>query len=292
VRYRFLKDHQHEHRISTLCRVLQVSRSGYYAWRVRPEGARAAENRRLLLRIRSIHARSREAYGAVKTRRALRDDGIDCGRHRLARLRQTHGIVAKRARRFRLSYAARNSEPAAPNLLDRHFTAHQPNRVWVGDITFIHTREGWLHLAVLLDLYSRKVVGWAMSDRQNRQLAIDALVMAIERRRPEPGLVHHTDQGMLYATPAYRAILAQHGMIPSMSRKGDCYDNAVAESFFSNLKNELLWDRDLRTRSEARSAVFEWIEVFYNRERLHQTLDYVSPVRYEEQSVCSLTPCL
>jgi transposase InsO family protein len=161
----------------------------------------------------------------------------------------------------------------------------QPNRVWVGDITFIPTREGWLYLAVLLDLYARRIVGWAMGDRQNQQLAIDALTMAIERRQPPPGLIHHTDQGILYATVSYRAIMKAHHMLPSMSRKGDCYDNAVAESFFSGLKNELTWDHDFRTRTEARSAIFEWIEVFYNRERLHETLDYVSPVRYEEQTV-------
>jgi transposase InsO family protein len=268
-----------------MCRVLSVSRSGYYAWRDRPESPRTRENRQLLGRIETIHVRSREAYGIVKTQRALEEDGIRCGRNRIARLRQVNGIVAKRVRRFRLARAARNQVPAAPNLLDRNFTIDQPDRVWVGDITFVPTREGWLYLAVLLDLYSRKVVGWAMSDRQNRQLAIDALTMAIERRTPKPGLLHHTDQGLLYATPEYRAILKAHHMVASMSNKGDCYDNAVAESFFSGLKNELLWDRDMRTRSEARSAIFEWIEVFYNRERLHETLDYVSPMRYEEQTV-------
>lgn len=280
-----MTEHQHEHRITAMCRVLQVSRSGYYAWKVRPASPRERENHRLLTRIQTIHVRSREAYGVIKTDRALREQGLTVGHNRIARLRQVHGIVAKRVRRFRLAYAARNSEPAAPNLLDRHFTVDQPDRVWVGDITFIPTREGWLHLAVLLDLYSRRIVGWAMSEKQNRQLAIDALTMAIERRQPEPGLIHHTDQGLLYATASYRAILKAHRMLPSMSRKGDCYDNAVAESFFSGLKNELTWDRDFKTRSEARSAIFEWIEVFYNRERLHETLDYVSPVRYEEQTV-------
>jgi putative transposase len=284
VRYGFIAAHQHEHRVTTLCRVLRVSRSGYYGWRTRPESARNRENHRLLAHIQIIHARSRETYGVVKTYRALQELGIDGGRNRIARLRQCHGIVAKRVRRFRSAYAARNNEPAAPNRLDRHFTVDQPDRAWVGDITFIPTREGWLHLAVLLDLYSRRIVGWAMSEKQNRQLPIDALVMAIERRQPEPGLIHHTDQGTLYATAAYREILRRHHMLPSMSRKGDCYDNAVAESFFSGLKNELVWGRDFRTRSEARSAIFEWIEVFYNRERLHQTLDYVSPVRYEERT--------
>lgn len=285
MRYQFITDHEHEHRVTAMCRVLQVSRSGYYGWKIRPESPRERENRRLLTLIEAVHIRSREAYGIVKTQRALREDGIGCSRNRIARLRQIHGIVAKRVRRFRLARAARNNAPPAPNLLDRHFIADQPNQVWVGDITFIPTREGWLYLAVLLDLYSRQVVGWAMGDRQNRQLVSDALVMAIERRRPKPGLIHHTDQGNVYATPAYRAILKARHMIPSMSKKGDCYDNACAESFFSGLKNELIWDRAFRTRSEARSALFEWIEVFYNRERLHETLDYVSPVRYEEQTV-------
>lgn len=262
-----------------------VSRSGYYGWRARPESHRARNNHRLLTRIRAIHERSREAYGIIKTWRALREQGETCGHNRVARLRRRHGIEARRRRRFRLSGAARNNLPPAPNLLDRRFAVHQPDRAWVGDITFVPTREGWLYLAVLLDLYSRRIVGWAMGDRQNRQLASDALTMAIEQRHPEPGLIHHTDQGSVYATPAYRAIQKAHHMIPSMSKKGDCYDNAVAESFFSGLKNELIWDRDFKTRGEARTAIFEWIEVFYNRERLHETLDYVSPLRYEERPV-------
>lgn len=285
MRYQFIHDQARVHRVTAMCRALNVSRSGYYGWKTRPECARARENRRLLTRIQAVHVRSREAYGVVKTHRALSDNGIVCGHNRLARLRRLHGIVAKRVRRFRAAYAARNSEPAAPNRLERQFGVAAPNRVWVGDITFIPTREGWLHLAVLLDLYSRKVVGWAMSERQNRQLTTDALTMAIERRHPAPGLIHHTDQGTLYATPTYREMLKAHHMLPSMSRKGNCYDNACAESFFGGLKNELIWDRDFRTRTEARSAIFEWIEVFYNRERLHETLDYVSPVRYEERRV-------
>ena len=191
-------EHRHEHRITTMCRVFRVSRSGYYGWKARPASRRELENRHLLTCIQTIHVCSREAYGVIKTDRALREQGEVVGHNRIARLRQVHGIVAKRVRRFRLAYAARNSEPAAPNLLERSFTVDQPNRVWVGDITFIPTREGWLHLAVLLDLYSRRIVGWAMSDRQNRQLAIDALTMAIERRQPQPGLIHHTDQGTLY----------------------------------------------------------------------------------------------
>ena len=282
MKYHFIEEHHLTFRVSAMCRVLDVSRSGFYGWRRRPMSARSEANEKLLKRIREIHARSSENYGAVKTWRALVSAGEICGCHRVARLRQAHGIEAKRLRRFRLNYAPRN-EAATPNLLSRDFTAPSPNRVWVGDITFIPTREGWLHLAVLLDLYSRRVVGWAMSDCQNRALITDALTMAIEHRQPKPGLIHHTDQGPLYATTAYRAILNEHGMIPSMSRKGDCYDNAVAESFFSNLKNELTWHCRFQSRDEARAAIFSYIEVFYNRRRLHQTLDYVSPVRYEER---------
>lgn len=281
MKYRFMERHRSRFRVTSMCRVLGVSRSGFYGWLTRPVSARVQANEKLLGRIRRLHAEAHENYGAVKTWRALVDHGEICGRNRVARLRQSHGIEAKRMRRFRLNYAPRN-EAATPNLLNRDFTAHAPNKVWVGDITFIPTQEGWLHLAVLLDLYSRRVIGWAMSDCQNRSLITDALMMAIDYRQPRPGLIHHTDQGTLYATTAYRAILTEHGMLSSMSRKGDCYDNAVAESFFSNLKNELTWHCRFQSRDEARAAIFSYIEVFYNRQRLHQMLDYVSPVRYEE----------
>ena len=229
MRYGFIREHERSFRVSAMCRSLSVSRSGYYAWRTRGPSPRAIANARLLTHIRTIHAGSRENYGAEKTWQALIRAGEACGRHRVARLRQAHGIQAKRLRRFRSAYAPRNSEPAAPNLLNRDFVAGAPNRVWAGDITFIATREGWLYLAVILDLYPRRVVGWAMSAAMNRALVIDALTMAVEHRGPRPGLIHHTDQGVLYATSAYRAILAQHGMIASMSRKGNCYDNAVVE---------------------------------------------------------------
>lgn len=285
MRYAFIHDHEQDFRVTTMCRALQVSRSGYYGWKNRDPSARAKANALLLERIRDVHRQSRENYGAVKTWRALRAMGERCGRHRVARLRQRHGIEAKRLRRFRGAYAARHTEGIAANLLERTFAAPAPDRAWVGDITFIPTREGWLYLAVLLDLYSRRIVGWAMGEKMNRRLVIDALTMAIEHRRPAAGLLHHTDQGLVYATSAYRAILIEHGVVASMSRKGDCYDNAVAESFFSNLKNELIWHRTFEHRAEARAAIFDYIELFYNRERLHQTLDYVSPVRYEERAV-------
>jgi putative transposase len=282
VRYHFIREHENAFRVTAMCRVLKVSRSGFYDWRTRALSRRVKANASLLTRIRAIHDRAHENYGAVKTWRALRDMGERCGRHRVARLRQIHGIAAKRLRRFRAAYAARNNDAPAPNLLARDFSAPAPDRAWVGDMTFIPTRAGWLHLAVLLDLYSRRVVGWAMHERANQRLATDALTMAITHRRPAPGLIHHTDQGVLYAAAAYRAILTEHGMIASMSRKGNCHDNAVAESFFSNLKNELTWHCTFQSRDEARAAIFDYIEVFYNRQRLHETLDYVSPMRYEE----------
>lgn len=277
-----MREHRGEFRVVSMCRVLGVSRSGYYAWCRRAPSARALANAHLLERIRAVHAASQENYGAVKTWKALRLGGVRCGRHRVARLRRAHGIEAKRLRRFRSAYAGRHAEPPAPNLLNRDFRAPRPDRLWVGDITFVPTREGWLYLAVLLDLYSRQVVGWAMGERINQPLATQALAMAIERRRPGPGLIHHTDQGMLYASAAYRAMLKAHGMVASMSRKGDCYDNAVAESFFSSLKNELTWHQSYATRGQARAAIFTYIELFYNRRRLHQTLGYLSPARYEE----------
>jgi putative transposase len=285
VKHQFITEHQTSYSITALCRALRISRCGYYAAKTRPESPRARTNAALLQHIRRIHVQSRENYGTVKTLRALRAEGVDCGLKRVRRLRNLHGIEAKRRRRFRQATAARHSEPPAPNLLNRDFTVSAPDRVWVTDITFVPTRVGWLYVAAVIDLHSRRVVGWAMRERINLTLAVEALTMAIHQRRPKPGLVHHSDQGQLYLATAYRQLLKAHGMIQSMSKKGDCYDNAVAESFFSNLKNELTWHRTFATRDEARGAIFDYIELFYNRERLHQTLDYVSPVRYEEERV-------
>jgi putative transposase len=268
-------------RVRVMCAVLGVSASGFYGWARRPVSLWNHENRRLLTRIQSIHADSEENYGAIKTWKALRAEGETCGRHRVARIRRINGIVAKRMRRFRAAYAARNSAPAAPNLLAQNFTADAPNRIWVGDITFIPTRKGWLYLAVQVDLFSRRIIGWSMSNRINQQLTIDALIMAIQQRNPPPGLIHHSDQGIQYSGTNYKTILKTNDMIASMSRKGNCYDNAVAESFFSNLKNELVYHCDYHDRDEARAAIFKYIEVFYNRKRLHETLDYVSPAQYE-----------
>jgi len=201
--------------------------------------------------------------------------------HRIERLRRKYAIEAKRMRLFRASNSGRNSDPVPDNVLDRNFHVKQQDRIWVGDITFITTRKGVLFLATVIDLYSRKVVGWSMSDKQNRHLVKDALMMAINSRKPKPGLIHHTDQGIQYSSGDYKALLEAHDMIQSMSRKGNCHDNAVAEGFFSHLKNELIYHKDFSDRDHARSEIFDYIEVFYNRQRIHQTLDFKSPNDYE-----------
>jgi transposase InsO family protein len=267
-----------------MCRVLQVSRSGFYAWRHRGPSPRTVENRALLEEIRRIHLETNEAYGAVKTWRELRIRGFACGRHRVARLRQEAHIEARRKLRFRITTQSRQGQLVFPNLLEQCFTASRPDRVWVGDITFIPTREGWLYLAILLDLFGRRVVGWSMRHLLDTKLVLDALAMALRSRRPKPGLIHHTDQGRHYVIGAYTQLMKAHGIRPSMSAKGNCYDNACAESFFSSLKNELVHFHNFNSREEARAAIFKYIEIFYNRQRLHQTLDYVSPVEFERRA--------
>ena len=285
MRAAFVRAQAGAYPVRRLCRVLRLSRSGYYAERHRPESCHAREDRRLLVHLHAAHRESRAAYGAVKLWRALQQRGIACGKHRVARLRRQAGLVARRVRRFRVTTAARqHTYPVAPNSLQRAFAVPQPNRVWVGDITFIPTRAGWLHLAVLVDLFARRVVGWAMSADIDGALVRQALEMALTQRRARHGLIHHTDQGRQYADGAYQRVLQTHGMIPSMSRKGDCFDNACAESFFSTLKNELVHHATFHTRDEARTAIFEYIEVFYNRQRLHQTLGYLAPAEFERRA--------
>jgi transposase InsO family protein len=220
-------------------------------------------------------------YGALKLWRTLVAAGVPCGRHRVVRLRRQQGLLANRIRRFRVMHEPHEFAPPAPNRLQQRFVAAVPNRIWAGDLTAITTRAGWVYLAVILDLYSRRVIGWAMSHKPDQHLALTALRMALTHRRPRPGLIHHTDQGATYTSLAYQRQLTQTGLVASMSRKGNYYDNAVVESFFSTLKNELVHDQDFVTREEAQAAVFEFIEVFYNRQRLHQTLGYVSPVQFE-----------
>lgn len=281
MKYAFIRAHRGEFRVVCMCAVLQVSRSGFYEWLTRPLSARHHADRHLGSQILRWHLHTRRVYGAVKLWRALNAGGIACGKHRVARLRRLHGLEALRRRRFRVMREHHQLPPPAPNHLQHARPVPALNRVWVGDITAIATRAGCVYLAMVLDLYSRRVVGWAMSARADRHLATHALTMALLRRQPAPGLIHHTDQGCQYAASTYRELLGRHGIVPSMSRRGNCYDNAVAESFFSTLKNELIHERTFQCQAEAHSAVFEFIEVFYNRQRIHQTLGYVSPVQFE-----------
>ena len=281
MRYRFVHAHRTEHRLTQLCRTLGVSRSGYYAWQRRPLSARAMANARLLEQIQQLHRQTKARYGALKLWRALQLTGVRCGRHRVARLRRQHGLMAQRVRRFRMMHERHEFAPPAPNRLQQVFVAPAVNRIWAGDLTAIATRAGWLYLAVVLDLYSRRVIGWAMSAKPDQHVALQALQMALGQRCPRPGLIHHSDQGALYTSVAYQRLLAQRGVIASMSHKGNCFDNAVVESFFSTLKNELVHEQRFHTREDAQAAVFEFIEAFYNRQRLHQTLGYVSPMQFE-----------
>ena len=285
MKYQFVAAYQAEHRLTLLCQTLGVSRSGYYAWRRRPASPRTRANARLVGQMQQLHRQTKERYGAVKLWRALLASGVACGRHRVARLRRQYGLMARRVRRFRVVIEHHQFAPPAPNRLQQVFVAPAPNRIWAGDLTAIATRAGWVYLAVILDLYSRRVIGWAMSPRPDQHVALTALQMAMTHRRPRPGLIHHTDQGATYTSVAYQRQLVQTGLVASMSRKGNCYDNAVVESFFSTLKNELVHERDYHTREEAQAEVFEFIEVFYNRQRLHQTLGYVSPVQFEAARV-------
>lgn len=287
MKYAFVRAHLEQYRITRMCQTLQVSRSGYYDWRGRGQCERSQRDQVLLQEIRKIHHDSKEAYGAIKTWQALRQAGINCGKHRAARLRRLAAIEARRKRKFRLAYRARNNAPAAPNLLKWPFTAAHSDQIWVTDVTFIATRSGWLYLAVMIDLFTRLVVGWSMKDRPNQELANEALMMAVEQRKPQPGLIHHSDQGILYSSGSYLELLKRYGMLRSMSGKGNCYDNAVAESFFSSLKNEIIHHHDYHTRDQARADIFEYIELFYNRKRIHQSLNYQTPMQYELASVCA-----
>jgi transposase InsO family protein len=287
MKYAFIWRHRNRFSIAGLCAALGVSRSGYYEWHTRPESRHAAQDRELLRHIRALHVEMRQAYGAYKTWKVLKAQGISCGRHRVAKLRRQNGIEALRKRRFRVMAEHHKFAPPAPNLLKQNFTVSQPNRVWAGDMTVVATGTGWLHLAVLLDLFSRRVVGWAMGHQRSQALSLSALQMALDGRQPRAGLIHHSDRGSAYIGANYQAGLLAIGAQISMSGKGNCYDNAVVESFFGNLKNELVHHRRFLSREEARSAIFDYIEAFYNRKRAHATLRFLSPMEFENRSPCA-----
>jgi putative transposase len=286
MRFGFIEQHARTYPVRLMCRVLGVSASGYYAWRSRPESPRAVANRDLLERIRRIHVAHHGRYGSPRMHAALRAQGHQASRGRVERLMRRHGIRALARRRFRPTTTdSRHQLPIAPNLLQQKFMASVPNRVWLADITYIPTGEGWLYLAAILDLATRKVVGWAMRDHMRTELTLGALIMAIQRQRPGSGLLHHSDRGSQYAAEAYSRQLALVKAKPSMSRTGCCYDNAPMESFFHSLKVELVHQRHWTTRDEARRDLFGYIEGYYNRQRIHSALGYLTPEQAERQMV-------
>lgn len=267
-----------------MCKVLQVSHGGFYDWLKRPESARAIANRTLLLEIKTAFERSFQTYGPIRVRRDLQELGQVVGRHRVARLMRLNGLkVVQKRRRHKYPNFGPPSV-IAPNVLDRQFTVSTPNTAWVGDITYIWTGEGWLYLAAVLDLFSRRVVGWAMGPRITRDLANDALLMALFRRRPKASLLHHSDQGCQYTSEDFQRLLTANGVECSMSRRGDCYDNAVMESFFGTLKKERVHRRIYQTREDAKADVFDYIEGFYNPRRRHSTLGLLSPMEFERRA--------
>lgn len=281
MKYEFIHRHRCSFAVEKMCRVLEVSRGGYYGWLCRGPSRRQRENDRLLEHIRQSYKRGRGKYGSPRITDDLRGRDIMCGRHRVARLMRKNGITAKKRRKHKVTTNSKHKLPLAENLLGRDFKALAPDRVWVSDITYVWTLEGWLYLAVVLDLFSRQVVGWAMSERLGTELAVGALRQALARRRPPEGLVFHSDRGVQYASRALRDVLKGAGIRQSMSRKGDCWDNAVAESFFATLKTELVYEQRYLTRAGARRSIFEYIEVFYNRQRLHSALGNLSPADFE-----------
>jgi putative transposase len=280
VKYRFMNEHRHEFAITLMCRVLKVNRAGFYAWLHRPESERHKEDQRLLELIKNSYTGSHGVYGARRVFGDLREVGETCGRHRVARIMRAHKIKAVRGYKAPRHVAGRPSL-IAPNHVQRQFTVDGPNKVWVTDITYIRTWQGWLYLAIVVDLYARKVVGWSMKPTLSRELALDALLMAVWRRKPVEQVIVHSDQGSQYGSDDFKRFCKEHNLLPSMSRRGNCWDNAVAESFFSSLKKERIRKRIYKTRDLARADIFDYIEVFYNRSRRHSHLGGISPEAFE-----------
>ncbi len=283
MKFAFVAAEKASFSVAFMCRHLEVSRSGFYAWQGRPESPRAKEDQRLRVSIRAAWKKSRRTYGSHRLHEDLKEDGEKLSRKRVLRLMKEDNVVGKqRRKRFVVTTDSKHQLPIAPNVLDRQFEVSEPNRAWVGDITYLRTTEGWLFLAVIIDLFSRRVVGWAIEEHMETSLVTEALAMALRRRQLDGELVHHTDRGSQYASAGYRAYLTAQGMVCSMSRKGNCWDNAVAESFFGSMKAEL--DSELTdgaSRATARSAVADYIDNFYNTTRRHSSLGYLSPIDYE-----------
>jgi putative transposase len=283
VKYAFIKAHAEQYPIEVMCRVLEASRSGYYEWRTGRVSPRQARREQLLVKIGAIYEDSRGNYGSPRITGALRDSGIVVNRKTVEKLMNRSGIAAKRRRKFKATTNSNHDLPIAKNLLKRKFRVKKPDQAWVGDITYVASDEGWLYLATCIDLFSRKVVGWSMSSRMTADLVVDAFRMATFRQKRRAPRIMHSDRGSQYASDAFRAELKRHGCKQSMSRKGNCWDNAVAESFFGTLKTELIHQVKFKTREEARLSIFDYIEMFYNKRRLHSYLNYVSPDEFEKR---------
>lgn len=284
MRFEAIDEHRDRYPLKIMCKAMGVSESGYHAWRVRPLSKRKADEARLVGLIEKIHLGSRGTYGSPRVHAILSGLGENCSLQRVARLMKRHGIRAKTKRKFKATTNSKHNLPVASNILDRDFSPEAPNQAWAGDITYLWTNEGWLYLAVVLDLFSRRVIGWAMEPTLSRELALKALRMAIRSRQPDSGLLVHSDRGSQYASKDYQSLLRTHKITCSMSRKGNCWDNSVVESFFGTLKQEHIFFCEFMTREEARGSVFEWIEGFYNRKRAHSTLGFLSPMDYERKA--------
>ena len=281
MRFEFIRAEKAGFPVRLMCRLLKVSRSGFYAWLKRRD-VREVSDRQLLQLIREIFAQSNETYGSPRIYRELRTRKVPCDKARVERLMRENGITPPRKKKYRVTTDSNHKNPVAPNLLDRDFSSPGPNRRWASDITYVWTWAGWLYLAVVLDLFSRRVVGWAMDTRLDTEsLTLSALQMALTSRAPDRGLLHHSDRGTQYTSADFQKVLDAHGIVCSMSRRGDCWDNAVVESFFATLKLELIFRQTFRTRAEARQAIFNYIEIFYNRRRRHSYLGYLSPAEFE-----------
>jgi putative transposase len=277
-----MAEHQEQFPVRRMCDELNVSPSGYYAWRTRPASAREMANQELYKKIEAVYHDNRGVYGSPRIYRELKDQGVACSENRVARLMRLRGLKAKQTKRYRSTTKRNQADAAAPNLLKRDFEAEQPDQKWLADITYIPTQEGWLYLAAILDLYTRRIVGWAMAERMTSDLTVTALKMALERRQPAAGLIHHSDRGSQYTDQTYQTLLKDHRIRASMNGIGTWYDNAPMESFFGTLKSELVHHCVYLTRTEARTDLFSYIETFYNRRRRHSALDYLSPEAYEQ----------
>jgi transposase InsO family protein len=283
MKYQFIENHRSSFAVERMCRALRISKSGYYAWRTRPKSKRDLANEKLDHHIRITYEQNKGRCGSPRITEALKDQSIDCSENRVAARMRKNNIKAKTKKRFKVTTHSKHKHPIAANLLDQNFTAQYPNQVWASDITYLWTREGWLYLAVILDLFSRRIVGWAMSHRLGQELVLNAFQQALWRRRPGQGVIFHSDRGSQYACNAFRKLLKKNKFIQSMSGKGNCYDNAVVESFFHTLKTELVYFETYYTREDARNSIFEYIETYYNQTRLHSTLNYCSPVQFEQR---------